>query len=346
MKKLNPSEVWNALSEKQQWKVLNRLIGRLHGKSLPAGAINLGIGYRTFTSAKNRKKYSHTAQMRRNTNRREVLIASSKHPRVLTSDLCLRFYVKTKVRKPQNPLPKVVRTSVLLRGKRKACNVPTDVAIAHGGSPQAYFRSTGQIGGLRAGGCCVVAKRSDHSQKFLLGCHHALTLSMINSAAENQPAALPIDLMDADTGDILGSTFDWSDLTPANGVGFDAALALAGPQTIWPQWFRDNLPTQLMASAYPPKQVTIHSPRGDLIAEFVDYIPSAQLEYGNQTLLIGPIFQFTAQTQEGDSGSAVSDGNSLCGMHFYGQPAAQSALALTANSLFESGKFSFPITLP
>jgi hypothetical protein len=343
MAKANPDKIWRSLKLAEKWKVLHKLLKRLRaGKRLP-GTTGVGIGYRTLTSAENRRKFSHTAGVRRNQKNPRVLIKSHRHPRVLTSDLCIRFYVKEKLPHPRRPIPGFIATVVTVKGRRRLCHVPTDVAVHHGGKPQGYFEASGSVGSVRGAGCCIVSQADSPKVQYLLGCHHVLTLSMING---NQPASLPISETVWQSGNVVASTADWSDLTPASGNGFDAALARTDAGAVWPPDWLSHQPSNIMSSAMPPKQVTIHTPRGDIDADFVDYQPSVDLDYEGQTLTIGPVFQFTAATQEGDSGSAVSDGSTLCAMHFYGNPGAQSALGLPADAIFKRGRFHVAIILP
>src|SRR5689334_6305578 len=121
MPPLSASQVWHALSQRRQWQILRQLLTRLHRSACPPGVVNIGIGYRTLTSPDARKRYRQFAGKRRTKSRGRILIASRKHPRVLTSELCVRFYVEAKLKRPTHPLPKYVVTRTRFRGKARVC---------------------------------------------------------------------------------------------------------------------------------------------------------------------------------------------------------------------------------
>jgi hypothetical protein len=105
-------------------------------------------------------------------------------------------------------------------------------------------------------------------------------------------------------------------------------------------------PNSILVGGFPPRTVEILTPnRGVVLAEFQDYAPALPLRYAGTTILIGPIFIFAARTLAGDSGSPVMDGRQLCGMHFYGSPSSQVAMAHPADSIFDDSRFHVSIQL-
>lgn len=339
----SPEAVWAGLSDLQRWEVLLRLVARPARLLRYANVQSVGAGYRTISD--------------------RAAPLTQTDPRLVTPDLCLRFLVKRKTKRPpKNAVPRHIMTTVELDGRRVRCAVPTDVDELGPACPQNGDGTypDGVVARLIPGMpgpvpppdpapgaiCCRVVDAADPGEDYLLGCHHVFTLSA------KTPGCLPLLGVGVSRGgpswDFIGPTVRWTELLPPNGrPGIDAAIAKLINDANTPPWIRAEAPTGVGMGMIPPPGATIRTPRLPLAATFLGYHPVMRLQYpGGVVAVAGPVYEYQAPCIPGDSGSPVLSGGVLWGMHFYGTQRGTS-LAIPAFILFSAGRFDgLTIRLP
>jgi hypothetical protein len=199
--------------------------------------------------------------------------------------------------------------------------------------------------------CCVVCNRQKPSERYLLSCHHVLTLSV------NSSKFFPVGRADVHTripDASRGELFDFAHLGDGTDFGCDAALARlnvsddlqmwgASPSAIADPFDRPTSLSVMVPRANPDPPVKRTSP---IPADFIDVQFGQMIPFNNNIAVrFEAVVRYRAATVKGDSGSAVvgPDGT-LYGMHFY-EFDNGIACAIPAYILFRPGLFSINIKL-
>ena len=350
------ANLWEGLDNRKRLELLHKILPTRERSLLRFdNVVSVGVGYRTKTKQRPRPS---TQRGRQNLARRSV-----------QKDVCLRFLVSKKTKRPpQNPVPRHVVVFVTHRGRRRRCEIPTDVDLIGKGDVQQGGETDGVITKIIPGStvpqpwpkpakgaiCCRVINKNKPEDDYLLSCHHTFTLS---SHTGDWRAAPSVGVYrGGNTWPFLGLTVRWTKLLPGRGrPGIDAALAKSTNDDKLPPWVLDNPPQHVGTGVYPPDQVTIHTPRRKTIpARFVALYEHRLLRYGTKDILIGPVYEFVitatgVKTMDGDSGSRITHNNTLWGMHFYGvnDNLGYRTYAVPAFVLFAKGRFDgLTIDLP
>lgn len=288
-------------------------------------------------------------------------------------EVCLRFLVRRKwsgARGGAGAIPRRIRTTVTIDGRRRTLAIPTDVSAFDGGQPHATAplavdltagittRSQGQpvdFGSV----CCLVRNAAVAGERYLLSCYHVFSPTLTATPFE-------ADCVATASGRVLATLMEPADpLHPRHAI--DAALALVDdPQVdriaVWGRRpvaratahdllaLRPDTPLTLAALRTAPDSTAgaaVVRP-GPLRAVFQSLFPQP-LPFDYRATA-GRIFrfpntvQYLAEVRPGDSGCALLDERgTLYGMHFYGQ--GRSGFAFAATSLFDDEAFPFEIVL-
>ncbi|MPT54556.1 hypothetical protein [Delftia sp.] len=260
------------------------------------------------------------------------------------STLCLGFLVLHKADSGKQ-LPQTIRTTIKIDGRGRQVYVPTDVEeLADSGPHLATNAATGILvvsaseSAIRGTGavCCLV-RAQGQPDLFALSCHHVLTLSPKVGGCH-----IVIDALASDRQGVpFGQLFEAVPMAPQQPSQIDAALArIEVGSTV--RWVHSGMqPSSVDMGLSEPQDCTIYAPGRLVNAVYVKTWPEVQLPYpGCGDVQIVCAYQFQAATQPGDSGSPVIgvDGT-LYGMHFWGSPFSNFAMAIPAGYLFGPGVF-------
>jgi hypothetical protein len=258
--------------------------------------------------------------------------------------LCLGFLVLRKAEAGKQ-LPQAIRTTINIDGRRRQVHVPTDVeeladsgphlatdaasGILVASASQPAIRGTGAV-------CCLV-RAQGQPDLFALSCHHVLTLSPKVGGCR-----VVMDTLVADRQGVpFGQLFEAVPMTPQQPSQIDAAIArVEAGSTV--EWLHSGMqPRSTDMGLSKPQDCTIYAPGRLVHAVYVKTWPEVQLPYpGCGDIQIVCAYQFQAATQPGDSGSPVIGGDgTLYGMHFWGSPSSNFAMAIPAGYLFGPGVF-------
>lgn len=265
---------------------------------------------------------------------------------------CIAFLVIKKDTRAANPIPAEIYTTVRVGGKEVRYSIPTDVEEIAGGQPQSganlalginVVSTKNQNVSLDGAACCIVRQVNNPTNRYVLGCHHVLALSL------GSPQCAPADayVRPRSSPYVVGRLYEYLTMSPGGVRSLDAALALVNPLSMT-EWNAGGVkPTRVEPGVARPLNCRIFTPRGSLNAQFVKEWANVSLPYPNcGTVVIAAVYQFVADTLPGDSGSPVMqlDGT-LHGMHFWGDPTQRMAFAIPAFMLFRFGVFSLNFEL-
>lgn len=363
---------WNRLSIARRFAIAQRVV-RLR---LPQwmttylGMVSAGVGYkltRTHAQKLAARRLSEQSARRKAQKRRRGPIPWTLGT-VKRNQICIRFVMERKwigtdaANRAEDPerIPSLIHTRAGIRGRRVRVSIPTDVDQHTVGVVQAVLDATDGIRVIDAENpsnrclgslCCVVRNRQKPSKRYLLSCHHVLTLSV------NSPTFSPVGQTDVRTripDASSGKLFDFADLGNGTNFGCDAALAHLNVSDDPEMW--GAAPTGIAGAFDHPTFLNILVPRTnpDPPVERTSPIPAAfiDIQFGqlipfnnNVAVRFEAVLRYRAATVKGDSGSAVigSDGT-LYGMHFYAFDNGI-ACAIPAYILFRPGLFSINIKL-
>lgn len=362
---------WQNLSPAKKWIVLldvARQFDRLwtgKGVGRQQSVYSVGAGFRTFTnSATVRKIREALAESRPSSQQRQIVVGpanqKAKNARIMTDELCLRVIIKGKKKpapKSQDGdgrgqkqkqsvkgdswrVPPFVTTYTTIKGKRARLQIPTDVETMVVAVAQSRIDVCDGAGLCDFGSaCCFVAKIGEPGRRFLLGCAHVFALGSQLNGRVASSATLRRG------GSVIGSLHEATLLTqPGDRRGFDAALAETNGTASIPWLAR---PRNWMRRSEVPFDVVIHSFNGRGTGQRTGDLQTRQrVRYGTVVREVGPIWKFeNASTIEGDSGSAVMNGDRLVGMHIAGDVKNRIAFAHPAWALFDDQPFTVPISL-
>lgn len=273
----------------------------------------------------------------------------------ISDRICLGLLVGKKgVEDVTRPVPERIGVYVIRGGKRILLSIPTDVEELGYGEPQAAvnlalglraFNKNNPAQGILGAACCIVADTNNPPNHFILGCRHVLALSLLTTGCAAFNAT---DVADPAMQSRVADLF-FSLPMAANGQPcLDAALAIIPPGT-QVGWMAAGGTRQIAVEpgVQRPLQCNVYSPRGPIPAGFVKEWANLPLPYPNcGQVVIAAAYQFQAATQGGDSGSPVMTAQGLLhGMHIWGDPAQQLAIAIPAFVLFRPGLFPVNIRL-
>lgn len=277
---------------------------------------------------------------------------------VVTGAVCLGMLVAKKrkqTRRIARPVPPRVLVWLVRAGKRVRISIPTDVEQLGKGTPHApvnlaqgvrAFNRNNPKQGVPGAACCIVIDANQPADRFVLGCHHVLALSLLTGGCAAFNAS---DVADRAMTTRVGQLFFPLRMAPDGQPCLDGAISMVDPgvPVNWrtPQGIR---PTVVDAGVQQPSNCFVFTPNGPLPAAFVKEWANIPLQYaGCGRVVIAGAYQFQAATVSGHSGSPVmsSDGT-LFGMHFWGDPEQQLALSIPAFMLFQPGRFPITIRLP
>ncbi len=272
----------------------------------------------------------------------------------VTETICLGLLVKRKrTRGVGRPVPERVVVSLAREGKRVRLSIPTDVEELGKGEPHDVnvaegvraFNRNNPNQGVPGAACCVVVDVNQPANRFVLGCRHVLALSLITTGCSAFNAT---DVADRGMTTRIGQLFFPLPMAPNGQPCLDGAISFLDPSIpvdwLSPQGVR---PTIVEPGVRQPQNCFVFTPNGPLRAVFVKEWANVPLQYaGCGTVIIAGAYQFQAATVGGHSGSPVmSPDGTLFGMHFWGDPRQQLAMAIPAFMLFQSGRFPVDIRL-
>jgi len=265
--------------------------------------------------------------------------------------VCLGLMVKKKKKYLANvskPIPERLMVTVLRNDKPVRLSVPTDVEELGMGKPHQgvntaagvrAFNRSNPTQGVPGAACCIVIDESDATNRFILGCHHVLALSLLTSGCA---FFKDTDVSGRGTVPKFGGLFHPLPMTADGDPCLDAALSLvdSGVEVSWES--SDGIkPVRVEPGVKQPLNCFVFTPNGPLAAAFVKEWANIPLQYARcGTVVIAAAYQFQASTQGGHSGSPVmtTDGT-LHGMHFWGDEQQQLSMAIPAFMLFRPGLF-------
>lgn len=285
-------------------------------------------------------------------------------------EVCLRFLVqrkwKSRIAKAK-AIPPSIRARVRVGKKLVWVSIPTDVSEFRGGKPHVALDLTGGITSRHLGQplefgscCCLVKNRNSPGERFVLSCYHVFSRSL-----DDTPAGR--DCIVWDTGTPIGPMLEAAD-PEATSNALDATIARITSATIdsVTTWSRApisratdfdiaSLPKNAQLFVYgrrvapPVNNLPALTRSTPVPAIFQSVFPHPlKFDYraaAGKFLFFADTLQYVADVRPGDSGAAVMDTQGkLFGMHFYGQN-NNIGYAFSAPRLFESGVFSFDITL-
>ena len=272
----------------------------------------------------------------------------------VSTDICLGFLVeKKRKRRVQRPVPARVVVELVRDGKKVRVAIPTDIEELGRGRPHGAIdlgsgvRASNQSNsaqGVPGAVCCVVEQTDNPLNRYLLGCHHVLALSLLTQSCN----AIATNVQSRLTAQVVAQLFEY---LPMSGTGqpcLDAAIALVEPGADV-TWSSSGVsPSVVEPGVDSPTNCAMYTPDGLVPARFVKEWANIPLRYPKcGTVVIEAAYQFQAATVGGHSGSPVmSPDGTLHGMHFWGDPQQLLAFALPAFVLFRPGLFSVTFQLP
>lgn len=317
---------WNALSQEQQLAIV-RDVCRRRGAALMKrfdGILAVGTGYKKSDNA-------------------------------VSETICLGMLVKKKrARNIARPVPERVLISIVRDGKRIRLSVPTDIEELGKGRPHATvnvaqgvraFNRNNLKQGVPGAACCVVVDANQPTNRFILGCHHVLALSLLTTGCTAFNAT---DVADRGMSLKFGQLYFPLPMVPNGQPCLDGAIAHVDP-SISVEWVSNHgvKPIAVEPGVQQPRDCFIFTPNGPLPAVFVKEWSNVPLPYAQcGTVVIAGAYQFHAATVGGHSGSPVMTPDGiLFGMHFWGDPSQNLAMAIPAFMLFQPGRFPVEIRL-
>lgn len=269
----------------------------------------------------------------------------------VSKSICLGLLVKKKKKrlgKVSRPIPERLVVTVERDGKRVQLSVPTDVEELGKGKPhQAIntaagvraFNRNNTAQGVPGAACCVVVDESDATNRFVLGCHHVLALSLLTSGCA---FLKDTDVSGRGAAPKFGGLFHPLPMAADGNPCLDAALALvdSGTEVTW-ESSEGIKPVRVEPGVNQPMNCFVFTPDRSLSATFIKEWANVPLQYPRcGTVVIAAAYQFQVATVGGHSGSPVmtTDGT-LHGMHFWGDEQQQLAMAIPAFMLFRRGLF-------
>ncbi|MDO9074132.1 MAG: hypothetical protein Q7U73_12795 [Rubrivivax sp.] len=269
----------------------------------------------------------------------------------VSTSVCLGLLVsrkKSRLGKVSAPIPKRLTVSVQRDGKRVQLSIPTDVEELGKGKPQQAinaaagiraFNRSNSTQGVPGAACCVVVDQSDAANRFVLGCHHVLALSLLTTGCE---FFKDTDVSGRGAVQKFGGLFHPLPMAADGLACLDAALALvdAGTEVTWVSG-EGIKPVRVEPGTKQPVNCFVFTPDGPLPAVFVKEWANVPLQYPRcGTVTIAAAYQFQVPTVGGHSGSPVmTPDGTLHGMHFWGDEQQQLAMAIPAFMLFRPGLF-------
>jgi hypothetical protein len=202
--------------------------------------------------------------------------------------------------------------------------------------------------------CCFVSSRADPTRRFALGCQHVLARGKAN-ACRPMPASR---LQFAASGVSIGPLASWGAVQPgAQSFSMDAAIAEVESQERVENRFGGKIIRRSLLPGEDPSLGryalwSTRRPGSGIRADFVGIKYRESLPYSCGAVMFKTLFQFSAATQNGDSGSPIvaADGT-LIGMHIYGAVSSGAggqqsfSYAIPAYELFQDDLFSVEIDL-
>lgn len=271
----------------------------------------------------------------------------------VSNDICLGFLVERKRKRSlQRPVPDRVVVELVRGGQKVRIAIPTDVEELGRGKPHGGVdlgtgvRASNQSNpaqGVPGAVCCVVEQTDNSANRYLLGCHHVFTISLLTQNC----SAIATNVKSRSTAQQVGQLFEY---LPMSGTGqpcLDAAIALVEPNTDVTWTLSGISPSVVEPGLESPVNCAVYTPDGPVPARFVKEWAKIPLRYPNcGMVVIEAAYQFQAATVGGHSGSPVmSPDGTLHGMHFWGDPQQLLAFAIPAFVLFRPGLFSVPFKL-
>lgn len=263
--------------------------------------------------------------------------------------ICLGLLVKRKKKRLGSiarPVPERVLVSVVRDGKSVRLSIPTDVEELGKGRPHVNtatgvraFNRNNSAQGVPGAACCVVVDQSDPTNRFVLGCHHVLALSLLTSGCA---FVRETDVGGRGPGTKFGELFHPLPMAADGRPCLDAALSLIDPGADVTWMSNEGLkPVRFEPGVNQPTNCFVFTPDGPLPAVFVKEWANVPLQYARcGTVVIAAAYQFQAATIGGHSGSPVmSPDGTLHGMHFWGDPHQSLAMSIPAFMLFQPGVF-------
>lgn len=363
---------WNRLSLAQRFTVAQRVV-RLR---LPqwaktySGMVSAGVGHKLTRTLAQKRAARRVAQQitRRNAASRRRGPIPWTLGTVRRDQICIRFVMERKwtgtdaAKRAEDPhrIPPLIHTTTVIRGQRLRVSIPTDVDQHTAGALHAALDATDGIRVISAANprnrclgsfCCVARNRQKSSERYLLSCHHVLTLSV------NSPTFSPVAQADVRTripDASSGELFDFATLGDGTDFGCDAALAQLNVPDDPEMW--GAAPKGIAGPFDHPTSLSVLVPRTNpdppvartrpIPADFIDVQFGQLIPFNNNVAVrFEAVVRYRAATVKGDSGSAVlgSDGT-LYGMHFY-EFDNGIACAIPAYILFRPRLFSINIKL-
>lgn len=258
--------------------------------------------------------------------------------------LCLAFLVLRKAEAGKQ-LPQTIRTTIKIDGRRRQVHVPTDVEELADSGPHLATNTAAGILVVSAsqpairgtGAVCCLVRAKGQPDLFALSCHHVLTLS-----PKVGQCRIVMDALVADRQGVpFGQLFEAVPMTPHQPSQIDVAIARVEAGSMV-QWVHSGMqPKSTDMGLSKPQNCTIYAPGRLVDAVYVKTWPEVRLPYpGCGDVQIVCAYQFQAATKPGDSGSPVIGGDgTLYGMHFWGSPSNNFAMAIPAGYLFGQGVF-------
>lgn len=275
-------------------------------------------------------------------------------------EVCLRFLVSRKWKRGHgrgSAIPRRIRASVTLRGRKLVLDIPTDVSEFRAGRPHATLDVTRGITTYAAHGprdvgaaCCLVRNAEQPGERYVLSCYHVFSPSLTEL-----PGAIRCRVSPG--GPAIGPLLEIADPDGPD-VALDAALALVEDSAVTALSCHARRLTSRatdydLSVLVDQTQLYVYARggagrRGPLDAFFQSLFPNpVAFDYratAGRVLYFSDTLQYVAPVQPGDSGAAVADATGkLYGMHFYGE--GNVGFALSAPRLFDYGVFPFDIEL-
>lgn len=369
---------WNGLSLARRFAIAQRVV-RLRipqWAKTYSGMVSVGVGHKLTRTPAQKRAARLVAE--KSTHRKAPKQRRGPIPWTLGTvkrdQICIRFVMErkwtdidaAKRAKDLERIPSLIHTTAVIRGRRLRVSIPTDVHQHTTGALHAAINATDGIRVIDAATaltspdhrnsclgsfCCVVRNRKKPSERYLLSCHHVLTLS-VNSPIFSPVGQADVRMRIPDAS--CGELFDYATLGNGTEFGCDAALAQLNVPNDPQMW--EAAPTTIAGAFDHPIALSVLVPRtnpnlpvsrtSQIPAEFIDVQFGQLIPFNNQVaVLFEAVVRYRAATVKGDSGSAVlgPDGT-LYGMHFY-EFADGIACAIPAYILFRPGLFSINIML-
>lgn len=317
---------WNELSPEQQLAVVREVCGSKGPALLKRfdGVLAVGAGYKKSANA-------------------------------VSKTICLGMLVKKKrTRNIPRPVPERVLISFIRDGKRVRLSIPTDVEELGKGKPHASvnvaqgvraFNRNNPKQGVPGAACCIVEDANQPANRFILGCHHVLALSLLTTGCTAFNAT---DVADRGMNTKIGQLYFPLPMIPNGQPCLDGAIARVDP-SISVDWLAAQgvKPIVVEPGIQQPRNCFVFTPSGPLPAIFVKEWTNVPLPYAKcGTVVIAGAYQFQAATVGGHSGAPVmTPDGTLFGMHFWGDPSHNLAMAIPAFMLFQPGRFPVDIRL-